>query len=252
VFIPDNLNLVKGYPDIRRCYLDNIAIMQNKSHGKCLSEYKNALKQRCAVCISRNYDKNMLDIWDDILIKQGINLIFGRLKYLNLIKSYAGEIYNELSGGEQLEILYFSDVFGIIGSLDISNKDRLYEIYKQSLNEITSEGQLGKTPGAHRDDVLFKINDKNARNYASQGQMRSIAVALKLAEAGIIRDYNRENPVVLLDEVLGELDANRREYVIKHFVDSQVFITSCNTNDFENMGNIKVWSVDNGVFTPRQ
>jgi len=251
VFIPDNLNLIKGYPDVRRYYLDNIAIMQNKAHNKCISEYKNALKQRCAAYFAR-YSEDMLVVWDDILIKQGINLTYGRLKYLSLIREYACEIYQNLSGGEILKISYFSDVFGKISELDTTNKENLYGVYKRRLQEMTFEGQSGKTPGAHRDDVVFTINGKNARSYGSQGQLRSIAIALKLAEAKIIREFNRENPVVLLDEVLGELDLGRREFVVKHFDKSQVFITSCNINDFENMADIKVWSVDDGVFAPRQ
>ena len=255
VFIPDNLHLIKGYPDMRRYYLDNIAIMQNKSHRRFLSEYKEALKQRCAACISGNYRGNMMEVWDDILVKQGINLTYGRLKYLNLIKSYATDIYSGLSGGEQLGLSYYSDVFGGMSGaseMDFSNKANLYGVYKRTLREVHCGGHSGKTPGAHRDDVVFTINGKNARTYGSQGQLRSIAVSLKLAEAAIIRDFNRENPVVLLDEVLGELDGSRRQYVVKHFDNSQVFITSCNINDFEKMDGLKVWSVKNGVFTSGQ
>ncbi|MCL2035891.1 MAG: DNA replication and repair protein RecF [Oscillospiraceae bacterium] len=258
VFIPDNLNLIKGYPDVRRSYLDNIAIMQNKSYREFLTKYKDALKQRCTAYISRIYDKEILSVWDDILIKQGINLTYGRLKYLNLISKYTGGIYKKLSGGERISISYFSDVFGKIYELDASNKENLYGIYKRSLNETVSEGQSGRTPGAHRDDVVFFVKTKqdyeqnrrgfNARSYASQGQLRSIAVSLKLAEAGIIRNFNRENPVVLLDEVLGELDSNRRSFIIKHFDDSQVFITSCNVNDFKNIPGLKMWRVKNGEF----
>jgi DNA replication and repair protein RecF len=258
VFIPDSLNLIKGYPDVRRYYLDNIAIMQNKSHRKFMYEYNTALKQRCAVYFNKSqkyfYSSDVLSVWDDILIKQGINLTYGRLKYLNLIKKYACEIYHELSGGENLEIVYNSDVF--TNSIDFLNfsdtdKEKLYGIYKSKLNSVSCEGLANKTHGAHKDDVVFEINNKNAKSYGSQGQLRSIAVALKLAEAHIIRDFNNENPVVLLDEVLGELDFKRREYVVNHFINSQVFITSCNINDFKNIENLKVWSVENGVFIPR-
>jgi DNA replication and repair protein RecF len=206
------------------------------------------------------------------LIRQGINLTYGRLKYLDLIRKYACEIYRDLSGGESLQIVYNSNIF--TDSIDFDNREQLYEVYKNCLNSINSEGQSSKTPGAHKDDVLFIIDGNNARTYASQGQLRSVAVSLKLAEAQIIRDYNRENSVVLLDEVLGELDESRRQYVIKYFQTgrvllpcgtqaaaaafdrslehSQVFITSCNTHDFENLPNIRAWSVDNGLPSPRE
>ncbi|MDR0197828.1 MAG: AAA family ATPase, partial [Oscillospiraceae bacterium] len=81
VFTPDHLNLIKGYPDTRRYYLDNIAVMQNKSHKKIQYEYREALKQRCAAYASGSYPPDALGVWDDILIKQGINLTYGRLKY---------------------------------------------------------------------------------------------------------------------------------------------------------------------------
>ena len=259
VFIPDNLNIIKGYPDIRRFYLDNIAIMQNKSHRKFLQEYKNALKQRCAAHYNEYNDSQLLQVWDDILIRQGINLTYGRLKYLNLIKEYAGEIYGELSGGESLRIEYDSNVFGdFFGNLsdesdfdffDSNEKSLLYGKYSQKLQSADSKGLSAKTPGAHRDDIVFSINGNNSRNYGSQGQLKSIAVSLKLAESRIIRDFNKENPVVLLDEVLSELDSKRRSFVIRHFVDSQTFITSCNENELNNLSNAKVWNVENGEFT---
>jgi DNA replication and repair protein RecF len=255
VFIPDNLNLIKGYPDSRRNYLDNIAVMQNKVHKKIMGEYKDALRQRCAAYMTKHYYGENLDVWDDILVKQGINLTYGRLKYLELIKQYAVEIYwklTEKSHGEKLEISYESNVFGRITdkTADFHNlsKQELYGIYKESLTRINSEGQSGKTPGAHKDDVIFTVNGNNSRNYASQGQLRSIAVSLKLAESRIIREFNRENPVVLLDEVLGELDESRRQYIIQNFVNSQCFITSCNINDFKKLDGVKIWEVKEGVF----
>jgi len=256
VFTPDNLGLVKGEPALRRGYLDNIAIMQNKAHRKFANEYNSALKQRC-MAYWQKCSPQMLEIWDDILIKQGINLTYGRLKYLELIREYACEIYQELSGGEKngengekLDISYESNVFGF--ETDFADKTKLYDIYAQKLQSVDSEGQSSKTHGAHKDDILFSISGKNARTFASQGQLRSIVVALKLAEAQIIRSFNRENPVVLLDEVLGELDENRRGFVLKHFDNSQCFITSCNVQDFEGLTDSRIWSVNDGVFVFRQ
>lgn len=256
VFVPDHLNLIKGYPDNRRYYLDNIAVMQNKAHKKIQYEYKEALKQRCAACSSRYYFGDTLLVWDDILIKQGINLTYGRLKYLGLLKKYAVSLHEELSNGEKLEISYKSDVFGE-GGADFSDKENMYGVYKKALGSAENDGFAKNTPGAHKDDVVFSLNGNSARNFGSQGQLRSVAVSLKLAEAELIRDFNREKPVVLLDEVLGELDKNRREYVIKRFAgdkpsgNSQVFITSCNINDFSNVGELKVWKVEDGRFEPQ-
>jgi DNA replication and repair protein RecF len=102
--------------------------------------------------------------------------------------------------------------------------------------------------GAHKDDLLFYINNVNAREFGSQGQIKSISLILKLAEAEIIRAHNRETPVILLDEVLGELDAKRRDYVINRLHRSQVFITSCDHGDYDSTGDLRAWLVKKGEF----
>ena len=110
--------------------------------------------------------------------------------------------------------------------------------------------KLGYTlSGIHRDDVNFYINNLAMRDFASQGQVRSAALALKLSEAEIIRRKNKTNPVVILDDILSELDSVRRDYVIRHIEKSQVFITCCNINDLSSMNGGKVWNVENGQFT---
>jgi len=243
VFTPDNLNIIKGYPDIRRYYIDNIAVMQNRTHKKVQYEYREALRQRCAACSASFVFGDSLSVWDDILIKQGINLTYGRIKYLDMIKNFAIPLYKSISDEkEELGIEYKSDVFKTI---DFSDKEKMYQTYKTALS-AANDGLAAKTPGAHKDDIYFFINGNNARNFGSQGQIRSAAVVLKLAEARLISSFNRENPVVLLDEVLGELDKNRREFVLKHFDNSQVFITSSNINDFDLEAGR--WRVENGGF----
>lgn len=260
VFIPEDLLLIKGSPELRRFYLDNIAVLQNKVHKKIMSDYKNALQQRNALAYEISLRKDygvlseLLSDWNDITVKQGVNLTYGRLKFFNLLKKYAQPIYSEISSDkEKLDLLYKSSVFGEIENynvLDFNEKEQLYKIYSEKLNKIDiHEGFLPAfVKGPHRDDLIFNINGKNAREFGSQGQLRSAALIMKLSEAEIIRDYNKEKPVVLLDEVLGELDEERREFIVNHFVKSQVFITSCNINDFKKLDNIKLWQVKDGDF----
>ena len=102
--------------------------------------------------------------------------------------------------------------------------------------------------GIHRDDVNFFVNGLAARDFASQGQLRSAALALKLSEAEIIRRKNKTNPVIILDDILSELDFIRRDYIIHHIEKSQVFITCCNINDLSSMSGGKAWNVENGNF----
>ena len=144
---------------------------------------------------------------------------------------------------------YYSSIFKT-DSINFEEKDNLYSIYMNSLSKnLAAEMKLGYTlSGIHRDDVNFYINNLAMRDFASQGQVRSAALALKLSEAEIIRRKNKTNPVVILDDILSELDSVRRDYVIRHIENNQVFITCCNKNDLSKLNFGKIWTVENGNF----
>ena len=126
----------------------------------------------------------------------------------------------------------------------------LLNLYLKKLSEdFTKEVKLKHTvSGVHRDDMNFFINGCDAREFGSQGQQRSIALVLKLAEAEIIRQ-REETPIMILDDVLSELDSTRQQFVLNNIVNSQVFITCCNIDDVKNMEQGKVWRVEKGNFT---
>lgn len=255
VFIPEHLSLIKGAPELRRNYLDEVALMQTKTHLKKLSRYNKALKQRNNILSGYNGSLEELSAnvaaWNEILAAEGINVTYGRLKYFNFLKKCAGEVYSELTNGtESLNMEYQSSVFKT-DSINFDEKDRLYNIYMNELEKnLETEMKLRYTlAGIHRDDVNFFVNGLAARDFASQGQLRSAALALKLSEAEIIRQKNKTNPVIILDDILSELDFIRRDYIIHHIEKSQVFITCCNINDLSSMSGGKAWNVENGSFT---
>lgn len=255
VFIPEHLNLIKGSPELRRDYLDDVALMQTQTHLKKLSRYNKGLKQR-NILLS-NYDGNekvlaaQLEPWNDVLTTEGINVTYGRLKYFSFLKKCAADIYSELTNNmESLRMEYISSTFKT-ESINFNDLDKLYIMYLAELQKnLRAEMKLHYTlTGVHRDDVNFFINEMSARDFASQGQLRSAALALKLSEAEIIRRRNKTNPVVILDDILSELDFVRRDYVIHHIENSQVFITCCNINDLSSLQNGKAWNTENGTFT---
>lgn len=255
VFIPEHLSLIKGAPELRRNYLDDVALMQTKTHLKKLSRYNKALKQRNNILSGYNGSLKELSAnvaaWNEILAAEGINVTYGRLKYFNFLKKCAGEIYSELTNGaETLDMEYQSSVFKT-DSINFDEKDKLYKIYINKLEKnLEAEMKLRYTlAGIHRDDVNFYVNGLAARDFASQGQLRSAALALKLSEAEIIRRKNKTNPVIILDDILSELDFIRRDYIIHHIEKSQVFITCCNINDLSSMNGGRSWNVENGCFT---
>lgn len=257
VFIPEHLNLIKGSPELRRDYLDDVAVMQTKTHLKKLSRYNRGLRQRnniltfCKSGISPEELSAQLASWNDVLATEGINVTYGRLKYFDFLKEYAAEIYSKLTNGtEQLEMEYYSSIFKT-ESISFENINELYSQYVAELEKnLETEMKLKYTcAGVHRDDVNFFINGMAARDFASQGQLRSAALALKLSEAEIIRRKNRTCPVVILDDILSELDHVRRDFVINNIDNSQVFITCCNIDDLSALKNGKTWLTENGRFT---
>ncbi len=257
VFVPEHLNLIKGAPELRRAYLDDVAVMQTQTHLKKLSSYNRGLKQRNNILAFARKDtapeelSAQLAPWNEVLAGEGINVTYGRLKYFAFLQEYAAEIYARLTeGAEFLKMEYYSSVFKTDG-INFDDVNSLFRKYVSELeNNLQNEIKLGYTAaGVHRDDVNFYINDMPARDFASQGQLRSAALALKLSEAEIIRRRNKTCPVIILDDILSELDHVRRGFIINNIDNSQVFITCCNMDDLSSLNGGKTWRTENGVFT---
>lgn len=257
VFVPEHLNLIKGAPELRRAYLDDVAVMQTQTHLKKLSNYNRGLKQRNNILAFARKDISEAELsaqlapWDQVLASEGINVTYGRLRYFSFLQQHAAEVYSRLTEGtEKLEMEYFSSIFKT-NSINFSDVNKLFVEYVSELaNNLQSEMKLRYTlAGVHRDDVNFYINGMAARDFASQGQTRSAALALKLSEAEIIRRKNKTCPVVILDDILSELDSVRRNFVINNIDKSQVFITCCNMDDLSALQGGKCWHAENGVFT---
>lgn len=255
-FIPEDLYIVKGNPEKRRDYLDFVSNMINRVHNSKLYEYNKALKQKNNLLMKSDfYDSAslsaMLESWNETLSRLGVNVMCGRLKYFGFISDYANHYYGLLNqNGEQLSVKYDSTIMRDI-PYTIDNIDLMYTTYMQRLKETAEREQRMKytVVGVHRDDLLFSIDNMNARDFASQGQVRSIAIALKLAEAKMIFEKSGDLPVMILDDVLSELDAYRRSFIINHIDKLQTFITSCNMSDMDKVSDGAVWKVEKGSFS---
>ena len=255
-FIPEDLYIVKGNPEKRRDYLDFVSNMINRVHNSKLYEYNKALKQKNNLLMKSDfYDSAslsaMLESWNETLSRLGVNVMCGRLKYFGFLSDYANHYYGLLNqNGEQLSVKYDSTIMRDI-PYTIDNIDLMYATYMQRLKETAEREQRMKytVVGVHRDDLLFSIDNMNARDFASQGQVRSIAIALKLAEAKMIFEKSGDLPVMILDDVLSELDAYRRSFIINHIDKLQTFITSCNMSDMDKVSEGAVWNVEKGSFS---
>lgn len=252
IFTPEDLELSKGSPDNRRKFIDLSVSQIKNSYNSVILKYDNILEQRNALLKNINQRKSKteeLEIWDVQLASMGSYISFLRYNYIKKLNSFAKHLYNEISkGNEELELKYFSTVFS-----DLENKkdyrgkmtEEYFNCLKNSLNDDLRAGFT--TKGIHRDDLNGYINNLPVRDFASQGQHRSLALILKLAQAYILSEEINESPCILLDDVLSELDISRQKFVISKIDNMQVFITCCDKNiPFDKKSRGKLFFIDEG------
>ena len=208
LFSPESLQLVKGSPSERRRFLD-MGISQLGRAYFTLQQYNTALRQRNALLKSPEMlkDPAHLDMWDSVLAKSGAYIASARKRYVERIRPYIFEIYSSLC--DDKEIFSVEYISGIACNSD--SADELEEAFLSRLHESRDDDiRRGYTGlGAHKDDLTFKTNAQDTKSFASQGQQRSAALAMKLSEISLIESISGEKPVVLLDDVFSELDESR-------------------------------------------
>ena len=251
LFFPDDLRLVKGEPEERRSFL-NVAIAQ--CFPAYLSDYKRfkeALENRNALLKAASkgqyVDRAELQSWSDVMAEYSKDIYIARKKYISMLGVYARQHALSLSGGrEELTLSHKCDI-----PLEISDADGILSEYKRVYSENAEREMAAGTSlyGPQRDDLVITINGTLAKSFASQGQQRSAVLSLKLAEGGVIKELFGEYPVFLFDDVLSELDDERREYVAGKIEGMQTVITSCEGTE-RLSGDVSVIEVKGGKYVP--
>ncbi len=235
LFTPDDLRMVKESPDKRREALDALGRQLSGAYATILAEYDRALRQRNALLKYEDPDAEAMRAWTDRLIELGSSLSRHRLRLFERLAPYVSGLYGTLSGGEHLSAAYHSSVAGEVAEIPESSEE-FRQLFVRRLEEKAAEeaSRRSTVAGPHRDDVLFKIDGRDARSFASQGQQRSIVLAWKLAEVHVVEDVTGGEPVLLLDDVMSELDEDRRR-ALAAFVGERVqtIVTTTNTGYFD-------------------
>ncbi|MBP3463265.1 MAG: DNA replication/repair protein RecF [Clostridia bacterium] len=221
LFYPDNINIIKGSPADRRKFLDIMISQLKPNYIHILNRYLKTLEQRNIYLKQIKFDnksKDMLEIWDERLAELSYQIYIYRNEYIQKIKEKIKNIHNKITNcgkqDEEIEIIYIS-----------SGKTK-EEYYKDLIKNRENDIRRGFTStGSHRDDFDILINNKKVNIYGSQGQARTSVLSLKLAELEIIYDEIDEEPILLLDDFMSELDENRRNNLTKAIKNNQVFIT---------------------------
>lgn len=245
-FLPDDLDLVKRGPALRRDLLDDIAIQLWPASQADQAEYERSLRQRNAFLKSGSRDEATLGVWDSRLSQSGGKVLARRSRVVEVLGPYLGEAYQEIAGkgvsvgftyrnswdGSQLEVLSAADY-----------ADRIDKGLEQA-RRIDYERRM-TTVGPHRDEPGFSLEGSDARNHASQGEQRSVALSVKLAAHRAILEIVDDQPVLLLDDVFSELDEARARALAQALPDdTQTLITSARREELPVAG--RVWSVDGG------
>lgn len=233
VFIPDDIDIIKGSPEKRRNFIDMAASQLNPVSVLHINKHNTIMNQRNSLLkeiMNGHTSADSLEVWDRQAAAEGAFISYMRNDYIRQINEICGRLYRTLSGGtEELELEYKSNVYKPEDFSKPLGKEA-EDIYFRKLQESAGyDIRTGSThSGINRDDILIRINGLNAREYGSQGQKKSIALVMKLAQAEIFRKKSDDAPVILLDDVMGELDENRQRFIFEIIRDMQVFITVCN------------------------
>ena len=235
LFSPEDLELIKGAPALRRRFMDQEFGQINPEYLYFASKYRQVLLQRNnylkQLAKGEAHDLVFLDVLSDQLAGIAAEIVVRRFKFLNYLSHFASDAYAHISSaGEVLTVTYHPSVVDIKAT--DSTEDIYHKVlanYKKSKNNEIRKGTT--LSGPHRDDIEFKLDGKDAHLYGSQGQQRTIALSIKLAEIQLVHQLTDEYPLLLLDDVMSELDHSRQSALLNYIHGkTQTFIT---TTDLE-------------------
>ncbi len=273
IFVPQMSQILEGAPEDRRRYL-NLALAQSTpAYARILSEYNQALTQRNALLKSlgeRGGSVDQLEVWDEALARLGSQIILWRIEAIHQIERLASRVHHELTRGSEILRLSYEPAFDPLPTpekqlglkietvVDRSRLelDEIQQVFRVRLRELRGE-EIGRgvtTIGPHRDELRFLANDIDLGHYGSRGQVRTTLLSLKLAEVNWMKDRTGEWPVILLDEVMAELDVQRRADLLNYVGESeQVLFSTTDLNVFtpEFVEKAEVWQVEGGRVASR-
>lgn len=251
IFYPEDLELVKGSPGVRRRYMNLELSQMNSQYLNLYSEYNKILKMRNDYLKKFNkglpIDMNYFDVINQYFIERAISIYQMRLQFINLLNKKIGNTFFKLSGINGFNLKYKASI-----CLDNSEPDVLRSLFVDKLEKLKdAEKRLGITLcGPHRDDFEFYIDDKNLKSYGSQGQQRMSVLALKLSEIEIFKEQTGKMPILLLDDVFSELDDNKKNnllYYINQNIQTIITTTDLKNIDVSILKQAKLIKIENGT-----
>ena len=249
LFQPEDLDLIREGAAARRRFLDNALCQLRPRYAAALASYSRAHEQKTRILRDAEDHPDLLEALPEFsgqMVRFGAVLIHYRFRFIQRLEEYAAVHHRECSGGREDLRLAYQTVSAVRDpSADVGTLAEWLEEHMRSHAQAERASRLCLS-GPHKDDLLVTIDGREARTYSSQGQTRTAALALKLAERELYRNAAGEYPVLLLDDVLSELDPKRQEFVLNRIAGGQVFITCCEEDRLPQMLGGKVFHVEQG------
>lgn len=250
LFCPGDLDIIRSGAAERRKLMDQAIVQLRPGYGALISEYHRLQEQKTAILKDWHEKPSLLDTLDDFsnqMCRVSARIIRYRAAYARRLQTASAPIHADFSGGRDDIALQYQTVSTVTDPLG-SEKDIYYAICEHQERHRRAELESGQClTGAHKDDLIISVNGQSARAYASQGQTRTAALSLKLAEREIFREEFDEYPVLMLDDVLSELDSRRQAFVLNRIGGGQTLITCCEDEEITARTGGKVLFVQNGM-----
>ncbi len=247
LFCPEDLLVLKAGAAQRRRFADSVLCQLRPNYDAALAEYGRILERKSRILKEREGNPAMLEIlpeYNERLCRVGALLISYRARFFQALGQEAAVFHRQFSGGSEefrLEYTTVSTVTDPMAGVDTLTENLLEHLHRHARAELDSAQCL---TGPHRDDFTITLSGRSLKAYGSQGQVRTAAISLKLAQKALMRREFGEEPVLLLDDVLSELDPGRQDFVLNRITDGQVFITCCEPERIPRIG--KVFRVQEG------
>lgn len=249
-FCPDDLFLIREGAAARRRFMDIALCQLRPRYAAALSGYNRAYDQKTRILRDADERPDLLAAlpeFNEQLVRYGAVLIHYRQQFTKRLNEYAAIHHRECSGGrEELEVRYQTVSAVTDPSAEISTVTEQLRLHMEA-HQLAERSSRLCLSGPHKDDLIVNIDGRDAKSYASQGQTRTAALALKLAEREIYKNATGEYPVLLLDDVLSELDPKRQEFVLNRINGGQVFITCCEDDRLPQLLGGRVFHVKQGA-----
>ncbi len=242
LFSPDELHIITGAPEVRRRFTDSAISAFRPAYYGALRTYLRIWKQKNAL-LKETPDKTSLSLWNEQMATAGAQVMQYRKNFFTRITPLAAEMHRMVAGKEEhMEVRYVPTV-----PLKDTVEEQKETLYAALEKKQDAEIYMGLSLlGPHRDEMRFLINGKDARSFASQGQMKTAAVSLKVAQGRLLEEETGEPPAVFLDDILGELDAERRNFLLSNMENRQIILTCTERDAVKMQGETRYFRVEDG------